>query len=136
MLFPDVYQTVQESAISEDDSLAFDVSTHHGFDPFHLVAINEQAQHSILPKIDIGCLLQHAAPFSRKHHLVALASGTPHGRTFRLVEHPELDHGAVGNDARITTHRIDFADDLTLGNTAHSGVARHGGKQPQVHCDE
>ena len=102
----------------------------------HLVAVKKKPYHHVLPKVDIGCLFQHTAPFSRKHHLVALAPWTPHSGTFRFVEHPKLDHSTVADNARITTHGIDFADDLPLGNTAHGRVARHGGKQPQVHGDE
>ena len=49
----------------------------------------------------------------------------PHCRTFRHIEHPELYHCLVGNDSRKSTKCIYLSDNLTFGNSTHSGVARH-----------
>ena len=136
MLLPNMNQTIQKGSVGKDDRLTLDIAAHHSLNPLHLVAIKKKPYHRILPKVYVGCFLQHTAPFSRKHHLIALASWTPHGRTFRLVEHPKLNHGTVTDNARITTHGIDFTDNLSLGNAAHSRVARHGSKQSQVHSDK
>mgnify|MGYP003313098082 CR=1 FL=1 len=113
-----------------------DFATHIGHHTFHPVALKKQTDNGILPEVEIRCFFQHAAPFGRKHHLVALATRTPHGRSFRLIQHPELNHGAVGDNARITAQSINFAHNLTLGNAAHGRIARHGSEQTQVHGDE
>ena len=63
MLFADMNQTVEEGAVGEDDRLAFDVAAHHGFDTFHLVAVNDEAYHCVLPEVHVGRLFQEAAPF-------------------------------------------------------------------------
>ena len=136
VLLTNMYQTIEESTIGENDRLALNLAAHHRLDAFDLVTFDEQSHHSILPKVKIRGLFKHAAPFGGEHHLVALATRAPHGRAFRLVQHPELDHGAVADDTGITTHGIDFADDLSLGNATHSRVTRHGGHQTQIHGDK
>ena len=52
------------------------------------------------------------------------ARGAPHSGTLAAIEHTELDGGAVG-DKPHAPPGIDLADDLSLGITAHSGVAAH-----------
>lgn len=57
----------------------------------------EQFDRSVLPKIEVGGILQRTPPFGRETRLIALGPGTPHRRPFRAVEHAELDSRKVGN---------------------------------------
>ena len=56
MQLADMDQTVEESAVGEDDGFAFDFSTHYGFHAFDLVAIEEQTRHGVLPEVEVGRL--------------------------------------------------------------------------------
>ena len=44
--------------------------------------------------------------------------------------------GAVGDQARESAQRIDFANNLALGNAADGGVAAHLGNFVHIHRDE
>src|SRR6185295_14177905 len=44
------------------------------------------------------------------------------------VEHPELDARRVGGLGHLAAERVDLADDLSLGEAAHRGVARHASR--------
>ena len=56
-----------------------------------------------------------------------LAAGNP------AVQHPELDRRAIGHDTRVSAHRVDFADNLSLGYSAYGRVARHLRELGHIH---
>ncbi len=57
--------------------------------------------------------------------LVALCAGRPDGRAARSIQQAELDADRVGDFAHDAAEGVDFADEVSLGDAAHSGIARH-----------
>ena len=93
----------------------------------------QKARYAVLPQAEVGCLLERPAPELRKSGLVALGARAPHGGSFRAVQHPELDRRAIGHDTRVSAHRVDFADNLSLGYSAYGRVARHLRELGHIH---
>ncbi len=56
---------------------------------------------------------------------VALSPRTPHGRTLRPVQHPELDPGRVGRATHHAPQRVDLPRHDPLGHAADRRVAAH-----------
>ena len=56
---------------------------------------------------------------------IRLRPGAPHGWTLALVQHPELDAGAVNDPAHYPVKRIDLPDKVTLAKTADGRIAGH-----------
>ena len=56
---------------------------------------------------------------------VRLSPRTVHGRTFATVEHPEMNPGGINHAAHFAAERIDFADNLALGNSSDRRIAAH-----------
>ena len=132
----DVHQTLQEGSGGQDDRLCFENNTHTGCNAPDFSLFDAQVDHGILPKIEVGCIFEHTAPFGRKFGLIALRSGTPHGRTFRSVQHAELQRCPVGDDSHISAHRIDLSHDLSFGHTSNGWIAGHLRKFGHVHRDQ
>ena len=67
---------------------------------------------------------------------VALRTWAPHGRTFRAVEHAELDGAFVGHNSHLSTQSINFTHNLTLGNAAYGRIAAHLCYLVHIHSDK
>ena len=65
--------------------------------------------------------------------LIALGARRPDGGAARSIEQAELDADRVGDFAHDAAERIYFADQMSLGDAAHGGVARH--LRDQVHVE-
>ena len=92
-----------------------------------VVFIEKQRIDAILKEIKIVGILQDIAPHIAVFAAVALHAGRPHSRAFRSVEHTELHRGLIGHNAHHAAKSINLTDDLSLGNTTYSRVARHLG---------
>jgi hypothetical protein len=72
----------------------------------------------------------------RVARLVTLRTRRPHRGAAPLVQHLELDPGAVGHDPHHAAERVDLAHHVTLGDPADRGVARHLGGVLGIHGEE
>ncbi len=86
--------------------------------------------------MEAGLGFEDFAHFYAVELLVALSAGAPDGRTTRGVEQSELNADGVGNFAHDAAERVDFADEMALGDAADGGVAAHLGDEVHVHGDE
>ena len=75
--------------------------------------------------MEVGFGLQHLAHLEAVLLLVALRARGPHGRAARGIQQAELDADGVGDFAHDAAESIDFADEVSLGNAADGGIARH-----------
>ena len=89
-----------------------------------------------LADVEAGLRFEHFAHFDAIELLVALGAGAPDGGTARGVEQAELDADGVGDFAHDAAERVDFADEMALGDAADGGVAAHLGDEIEVHGDE
>lgn len=132
----DVHQSVEEGAGRDDYAAGVELCAPYGAYAGYMALLGEQLGHLVLPDVQVGGVFQNLAPFLDEAHAVALGARAPHGRSFGAVEHAELDGGAVGDQARESAQRIDFANNLALGNAADGGVAAHLGNFVHIHRDE
>ena len=66
---------------------------------------------------------------------VALRARSLDGRTLGAIEDLELDAGAIGRLAHQAAERVDLLDEVSLGQTADGGVARHPADGVAQHRD-
>ena len=104
-----------------------------GFGPRLRLAVEEQLDGRILPDVEVVGVLQRAAPLGREGPLVALRTGTPHGRPLRAVEHAELQRREVGDAAHLTSECVYLSDNLSFSYSADCRVARHFGEFDHIH---
>jgi len=57
--------------------------------------------------------------------LIALGAGRPDGRSTRSIEQAKLDANRVRDLAHDAAEGIDFANQMSLGNSAYGGIAGH-----------
>ena len=67
---------------------------------------------------------------------VTLTARTPHGRTFALVEHSELDSTSVSDDTHLSAQCVYLTHDLPFGYTAYGRIAAHLCNLIHIHCDK
>ena len=89
-----------------------------------------------MPDGKILCVLENLAPLPDELTPVALGARAPHGRSFRAVEHTELNGRCVRHLARVTAQRVNLADYLPFGNSADGRIAAHLGDFVHVHRNE
>src|SRR5690606_34183121 len=92
-----VNQSIKKSSIGEHNGFSLKGNAHRGYYSLHPVAFHNEFLDHILPEINIGCLLQHNAPFLSKMHSVVLSTRAPHGRSFGAVKHTKLYGCTVRN---------------------------------------
>ncbi len=56
----------------------------------------------------------------------------PHGRAAGSIQQAELDADRVGDFAHDSAEGVHFADQVSLGDSADGGIARHLGDQVDV----
>ena len=54
-----------------------------------------------------------------------MGAGRPHRGSARSIQEAELNADGVGNFAHDAAERVDFADEMSLGNAADRRIARH-----------
>ena len=123
LFLADVHQTVEESAVGEHHSFGADLRAELGFDSDAAPMFCQEPHHAVLPEVEVGCGFQHLAPSLGEEVAVVLGSWAPHGRSFGLVQHAELDGAAVGHQARVAAEGVHLTYDLALGDAPHGGVA-------------
>ena len=131
-----VHQAVKESSSSEDYCFCVNLYSEVGFYSADAIIFYNYFIYSILQKRYILYRFELTTPFATEDHAVALCARAPHCRTFRHIEHPELYHCLVGNNSRKSAKCIYLPDNLTFGNSTHSGVARHLCDFVHVDCHE
>ena len=123
LFLTDVHQTVEEGAVGEHHSLGADLHAELGLDPDATSLFGQEPHHAVLPEVEVGRGFQHLAPSLGEEVAVVLGSWAPHGRSFGLVQHAELDGAAVGHQTRVAAERVHFTHDLAFGDASHGGVA-------------
>ena len=138
-----IHHPRQKRPGSQDHAVGRELHPHLCPNPAHLrptllrrLLPEEQFDRSVLPKIEVGGILQRTPPFGRETRLIALGPGTPHRRPFRAVEHAELDSRKVGNPPHLPSQSIYLSDYLTFSNTAYGRITRHIGQLGHVHRHE
>ena len=81
-------------------------------------------------------MTKHFDPFFYESLSVTLATGTPHSRTFALVEQSELNSASVGDDTHLSAEGVYLTHDLTFGYTTNGRIATHLCNLVHVHRDE
>ena len=72
-----------------------------------------------------------AVPFS-----VVLRTGRPDGRSFRCVEHAEVDTGGISDLSHLTTKGIDLPNEVPFSGPPYGRVAGHPPHGGRVHREE
>ena len=98
----------------------------------NLSILKDQLSYGILPETEVLGILENMAPHLGEAHAIALRTRAPHGRTFRAVEHAELDGRAVRHNSHHSAESIYFPDNLTFGYTADGRIATHLGNFIQI----
>ena len=159
----DVHQSVEEGAGGDDDAAGIELNAPDGADAgdggggvagcsgvagysgysgisgcsgISGISGYYQLFNLVLPDVEVRCLVKLMAPFPYEFATVALCSRTPHGGTFRTVEHPELNGSAVGDYTHSSSESINLAYYLSFGDTTDGRVARHLCNLVHVHGDE
>ena len=130
-----VHQSVQEGTVGEHHGAGAEGGSVEGVHTCHgrVVVVESEGIDVVLPHIQAVGILEHLAPHCAETHAVALRARAPHCRAFAAVEHARLYGGAVGDDASPAAKCVYLSDNLTLSNSADSGVARHLGNFVHVH---
>ena len=89
------------------------------------VTTDHQLGHFRLLDVQIRLGLQHLAHLQAVLLLVALRARRPHGRPARSIQQAKLDSDRVGHLAHDAAQRVDFANEVPLGDATHGGIARH-----------
>ena len=74
---------------------------------------------------EIGLLLKQLAHPDAILLFVALCSRRPDSRPAARVQQPKLDSDLVGQLTHDAAKSVDLADEMSLGNTADSGITGH-----------
>jgi len=94
-----------------------------------VVQINDQLRHLGLANMEIGLAFQDLAHFYPILLFVTLSAGGPHRGAARGIEQAKLDTYRVRDLSHDAAEGIDFADQVSFGDTTHGGVAGHLGDQ-------
>ncbi len=131
-----MHQAAEEGARGDNHGACRKGGSPQGAHSAHAVAFGEDFYRLVLPDVQVVGVFEAVPPLRDETGAVTLGARTPHGRTFRAVEHTELDGGGVCHLAHLSAQRVDFADNLSLGNATHCGVAAHLGYFVHVHRQE
>ena len=107
----------------------------------NLVAIMRQIfDHEVdylsLANMEAWLAFEYLAHLHTIELLVALSTGTPHGRAARCIQQTELDADSIGNFAHDAAERVDFAHQVSFGHAADGWIAAHLCNQVEVHGDD
>ena len=119
----DMHQSVEERARREHDAPGVERGAPDGFHAHGHTVFHQQLLHLVLPDVEVRRVVERLSPFPNEFAAVALCPGTPHGRSFRHVEHAELYRRGIGHQTHLSAHGIYLAHDLSFGDASHSGVA-------------
>ena len=128
-----MHQSVEECSSGDDDALGIEFGSPDGFYADGFSVSYEQFVSLVLPDVEVVGVVEDGSPFPDKLSSVALGTGAPYGRTLSDVEHSELDGGFIRYDTHLSAQSIDFAHNLSLGNTSDGGVATHLSNLVHIH---
>ena len=131
-----MHQSVEECSCGNDDAFSLEGYTPASGYSSHFTVFHEQFVYGILPDMEVRNVLQYFTPSPDKFATVALGARAPHSRTFRAVEHSELDGSAVGYQPHVSAQCVNFSNDLAFGDATHGRVTTHLSNLVHVHGDE
>ena len=131
-----VHEAAHEGAGGEDDGVGGEVSDF-GFrisdlNTVDAVVVNEQLLHRGFEDVEVGEGAEQALDFAGIGVFVGLCAGASHGGAFGGIEYMELNARRVDGQGHESAERVDFFDDLSLGQPADGGVAGHPADFGQV----
>ena len=129
-------QSIQKCTNSQHHCLCLKFNPHTSNNTCHCAIFKSQPRNSVLPHIQVGRIFYNISPFPDKLHTIVLSTRAPHCRTFRTIEHPELDSSFVAHYSHLSTQRINLTNNLPLCNSAHGRVATHLRNIVHIHCYE
>ena len=129
----DVHETVEKRAGRHDHGPGAERGAPYGAQASDGAVFHDEFGRFVLPYTQVLRVLQALAPGRDEPGPVALCPRAPHSRSFRAVEHTELDGRCVGHLARQSAQGVYFADDLPLRDAAYGRVAAHLGYLVHVH---
>ena len=134
--FPsDVHQSVEEGAGRDDNGLGVKLRTPNRSYATSHAMLRDDFGNFVLPDVKVVGVFQTSTPFGDEADAVALGTRAPHRRSFRTVEHAELNGGGIRHFAHLSAECIDLTDDLSFGNAADGRIAAHLGYFVHVHRD-
>jgi hypothetical protein len=123
----DVDPAAQEGARGDYNAFCAKAPSFQSLDatdaPF--VRREKEASNSALHRLEHCLLFEERSHRAAVQATIALCAGSPDGRAFTAVQHPELDHREIGGSPHDSAERIDLADDSAFCNSANGRVARH-----------
>ena len=123
----DVHEAVEEGAGGDDDGPGAEFHApycSHSYDRPR-GAVDEELVGLVLEDVEVRGVVEDMSPLPDELPAVALCPRTPHCRSFRAVEHTELDGGGVGDKAHLSAEGVDLAYNLSLGYSADGRIAAH-----------
>lgn len=96
----------------------------------------DQVLDGFLPQVKVGLGLDPILDEVLVGLFVRLSTGAVHRRAFAAVEHPKLDSRGVDRFAHQAAQGVDFADDLTFGDSTDGWVAGHLPDRVQIRRQE
>ena len=117
--------TAKERAGRDNNAAGTKAPALHRFHTGKFIALEDQSGDGALDCPEAGVLLQQRPNRSAIEAAIALRPGSPHGRTFATVQHPELDHREIGGASHDATHRVNLSDDRSFRHAAYRRIARH-----------
>src|SRR5271157_30261 len=86
---------------------------------------HDQLRHFGLLDLEVGLRFQYLAHFQPVLLFVALRPGRPNRRAARGIQQSKLDADGVRHLAHDAAQRVHFTHQVSLGDAAHGGIARH-----------
>ena len=128
-------QAIQEGAGGNDDGAGGDGAAIAQMNAGDAAVFDGQGGDFGLLDAEVRLLFEDFAHAGAVHLLIHLGAGGPDGGAAAGVEEAELDADGVGDFAHDAAEGIDFADEVTFGDTADGGVAGHLRDEVEVHGD-
>ena len=132
---PDMHQTVQECSVGKYNRSGTKLNLHAGLYATNATVLDDQFVYAVLPHPQIRRIFQNMPPGFNKAGTITLRSRAPHSRTFTPIQHPELNGCPIGYNPHKATHRIDFTNDLSFGDSSDSRITTHLRNLVHVHRD-
>ena len=136
LAFSNVHDAIEKCAVRENNGFGSNFSSDAGNYPYAFFTFDPDSCYGILAEIEVLGAFEHQSPFFSKKVAVILRSRTPHRRSFRTVQHSELDGTVIADDTGISTEGINFPDNLSFCNSSHGWIATHLSDHTHVHGDE
>ena len=114
-----------ESSRRDDNRLRTEPDSEICLDAGDPVVFHEKARHISLLEIQAGLVLEKGLEAKLVSLLVTLGTGRPDTRSFRRIQHPELDARGVRVQPHHAAERIDFSHHMALGESANGWIAGH-----------